>query len=170
MGGHAAGGDAKYPVAGFVAVAVVDVLEVIKVDDQYGKVAAMTFPAMYRLPHAIRQQMPVGQSGQGIVHRLMFGTLVFFSRRVHGADLLVNIDTGEDENDADADHDLDEAAVRDVLPPQLPRHAELQGLSKAAGTDGAGKFGQHEGAYALRAFTGFRDQDFVGDAADVADA
>jgi hypothetical protein len=57
-------------VAGGVAVAVIDQLEVIQVDEQQGEAALLTMGLGDGLVDAVLQQEAIGQTGQAIMKRL----------------------------------------------------------------------------------------------------
>ena len=67
--------DLEQRVAGRVAEAVVDRLEVVEVDEQHGELAAVALEPGRRVVDAVAEQRLVGETGQRVVERLV-GELV----------------------------------------------------------------------------------------------
>ena len=61
----------QHRVAGRVAEAVVDRLEVVEIDEDHGEPGVLAPGAQDRVPHALDEQRAVGEVGDGVVERLV---------------------------------------------------------------------------------------------------
>ena len=68
---EAGGHRRQEPVAGGVAEAVVDGLEVVEVDEQHGAEVAGAAAAVEGVLHPVAEQAAVGQPGERVVERLV---------------------------------------------------------------------------------------------------
>ena len=64
---------AQEPIAAGMTEGVVDLLEAVEVEQHHGEARPVPFRQPQRLPGPVLEERPVGQSGEGVVERLMLG-------------------------------------------------------------------------------------------------